>query len=112
MEFEFIVLAATDKEAEWQRNQLLDITLWSQPMPSISLYYDSEVTLSRAYNKVYNGKSRHNSLRHEHVKQLITDVVIHIVYVRSNKNLADHLTKSLARDIIKNTSSAMRLKLF
>ncbi|KAH9736084.1 hypothetical protein KPL71_017967 [Citrus sinensis] len=110
MESEFIALAAAGKEAEWLRNLLFDIMLWPQSMPSISLYCDSEATLSRAYNKVYNGKSRHISLRHEYVKQLIADGVINIVYVRTNKNLADPLTKGLSRDLVKDTSFGMRLK--
>ena len=38
MESEFIALAAAGKEAEWLRNLLLDIELWPQPMPSISLH--------------------------------------------------------------------------
>ncbi|KAH9722428.1 hypothetical protein KPL70_006731 [Citrus sinensis] len=107
MESEFIALASAGKEAEWLRNLLFDIMLWPQPMPSISLYCDSEATLSRAYNKVYNGKSRHISLRHEYVKQLIADGVINIVYVRTNKNLADPLTKGLSRDLVKDTSYGM-----
>ncbi|KAH9656699.1 hypothetical protein KPL70_022787 [Citrus sinensis] len=110
MESEFIALASAGKEAEWLRNLLFDIMLWPQPMPSISLYCDSEATLSRAYNKVYNGKSRHISLRHEYMKQLIADGVINIVYVRTNKNLADPLTKGLSRDLVKDTSYGMRLK--
>ncbi|KAH9794216.1 Receptor-like serine/threonine-protein kinase [Citrus sinensis] len=110
MESEFIALAAAGKEAEWLRNLLFDIMLWPQPMPSISLYCDSEATLSRAYNKVYNGKSRHISLRHEYVKQLIADGVINIVYVRTNKNLADPLTKGLSRDLVNDTSFGMELK--
>ena len=112
MESEFIALAAAGKEAEWIRNLLLEIELWPQPMPSISLYCDSETTLSRAYNKVYNGKSRHISLRHEYVYQLITDGVINIVYVKSSNNLADPLTKALSRALVVSTSSGMGLKPF
>ncbi|KAM1131175.1 hypothetical protein ACFX19_046438 [Malus domestica] len=58
MESKFIALAAAGKEAEWIRNLLLEIELWPQPMPSISLYCDSEATLSRAYNKGH-GKEPH-----------------------------------------------------
>lgn len=112
MESEFIALAAAGKEVEWLRNLLLDIELWPQPMPSISLYCDNEATLSRTYNKIYNGKSRHISLRHEYVRQLITDGVINIIYVRSNSNLADPLTKGLSRDLVRSTSSGMGLKPF
>ena len=35
------------------------IPMWPKPMASISIHYDSAATLSRAYNQVYNGKSRH-----------------------------------------------------
>jgi hypothetical protein len=103
MESEFIALVAARKEAKWLRNLLLDIKLWPQPMPAISLRYDSEATLSRAYSKFYNGKSRHISLRHD-VKKLIIDGIITIVYVRSSKNLADPFTKGLSRDLVKSTS--------
>ena len=65
MESEFIALAAVGKEAEWLRNMLLDIKLWPQLMPAISLHCDSQATMSKAFSKTYNGKSRHISLRHE-----------------------------------------------
>jgi hypothetical protein len=81
-------------------------------MPAISLHCDSETTMSRAYSKVYNGKSRHISLRHEYVKQLIINGIITIVYVWSSKNLADPFTKGLSRDLVKSTSSGMGLKPF
>ena len=81
-------------------------------MSSVSLYCDSEATLFRAYNKVYYGKSRHISLRHEYVKQLITDGVINIIYVKSSNNLADTLTKTLSRALVVSTSSGMGLKPF
>ncbi|XP_075077346.1 uncharacterized protein LOC142164072 [Nicotiana tabacum] len=45
MESEFIALAAAGKEAEWLRNMLLDIKLWPQPMPAISIFCDSETTM-------------------------------------------------------------------
>jgi hypothetical protein len=48
IESKFITLAAIGKEAEWLRNMLLDIKLWPQPIQSISLYYDSQVTISSA----------------------------------------------------------------
>ena len=112
MESEFVALAAASKEAEWLRNLLLDIELWPQPMPAISLHCDSQATMSKALNKIYNGKSRHISLRHEFVRQLISEGIITIVYVRSCKNLTDPFTKALSRDLIRSTSAGMGLKPF
>ena len=111
MESEFVALAAASKEAEWLRNLLLDIELWPQPMPAISLHCDSQATMSKALNKIYNGKSRHISLRHEFVRQLISEGIITIVYVRSCKNLADPFTKALSRDLIRSTSARITTRI-
>ncbi|GJX41931.1 retrovirus-related pol polyprotein from transposon TNT 1-94, partial [Tanacetum coccineum] len=110
MEAEFLALAAAGKEAEWLRNMLLDIELWPQSMPAISLHCDSQSTLSRAYNKVYNGKSRHISLRHAYIKELISSGIIFIEYIRSCKNLADPFTKGLPKEIVFGTTREMGLK--
>ena len=64
MEAEFVALASAGKEAEWLRNLLYDIELWPQPIPALVIHCDCEATMSRAYSQVYNGKSRHISLRH------------------------------------------------
>ena len=93
MESEFIALASAGKEAEWLRNMLYDIELWPELMSAISIYCDSQATMSKAYSNIYNGKSRHISLRHEYIRQLIEDGVISIVYVKSSGNLADPFTK-------------------
>nr|GEV13632.1 zinc finger, CCHC-type [Tanacetum cinerariifolium] len=110
MEAEFLALAAAGKETEWLRNMLLDIELWLQLMSVIFLHCDSQSTLSRAYNKVYNGKSRHISLRHAYIKELISNGIITIEYIRSCKNLADPFTKGLPKDIVFGTTREMGLK--
>ena len=86
---EFVTLASCSKKIEWLRNLLLEIKIWPKPMPPISLHCDSETTLSRAYSHVYNGKSKHIGLKHNCVRQLITEGVIIISYVKSSENLAD-----------------------
>ncbi|GJY09113.1 hypothetical protein Tco_0377298 [Tanacetum coccineum] len=58
MESEFVALAAAGKEAEWLRNLILEIPLWSKPIPPISIRCDSAATLANAYSQMYNGESR------------------------------------------------------
>ncbi|GKD52139.1 hypothetical protein Tco_1281115, partial [Tanacetum coccineum] len=41
MESELVALAAAGKEAEWLRNQILEISLWSRPITPISIRCDS-----------------------------------------------------------------------
>jgi hypothetical protein len=89
---------------------LFDIKLWPQPISAISLYCDSETTMSWAYSNIYKDKSRHIRIQHRYIRELITNGVITIVYVKSVNNLADPLTKGLSRDMVRKTTNGMRLK--
>ncbi|GJU84554.1 zinc finger, CCHC-type containing protein [Tanacetum coccineum] len=51
---------------------------------------------------MYNGKSRHLGVRHSMIRELITNGVISIKFVKSQQNLADHLTKGLAINGLKH----------
>ncbi|GKB92895.1 zinc finger, CCHC-type containing protein [Tanacetum coccineum] len=85
MEFEFVALAAAGKEAE------------------------CAATLAKAYSQMYNRKSKHLGVRHNMIHKLSTNGVISIEFVRSQQNLADHLTKGLARDLVIKSVEGMGL---
>ncbi|GKE81937.1 hypothetical protein Tco_1551937 [Tanacetum coccineum] len=76
----------------------------------ISIRCDSAATLAKAYSQMYNGKSRHLGVRHSMIRELITNRVISIEFVRSQQNLVDHLTKGLARDLVIKSAEGMGLK--
>ena len=105
-----MALAAAGKEAEWLKNLLLEIPLWPKPIAPISIRCDSVATLAKAYSQMYNGKSRHLGVRHSMIRELITNGVVSIEFVRSQQNLADHLTKGLARDLVIKSADGMGLK--
>nr|GEW43685.1 zinc finger, CCHC-type [Tanacetum cinerariifolium] len=75
----FLLGGATGKEAEWLRNLVLKIPLWSKPISPISILFDSAATLAKAYSQMYNEKSRHLGVRHSMIRELITNefLVIH-----------------------------------
>ncbi|GKE25620.1 zinc finger, CCHC-type containing protein [Tanacetum coccineum] len=110
IEYEFMALAAAGKEAEWLRNLILEIPLWSKPIASISIRCDSAATLENAYIQMYNGKSRHLGARHSMIHELITNGVVSTKFMRSQQNLVDHLTKGLARDLVLKSAEGMGLK--
>ncbi|GKA76775.1 zinc finger, CCHC-type containing protein [Tanacetum coccineum] len=85
IESEFVALAAAGKESE------------------------CAATLAKAYSQMYNGKSKHLGVRHSMIRELITNGVISIEFVRSQQNLADHLTKGLARDLVIKSAEGMGL---
>ncbi len=59
---------------------------------------------------MYNDKSRHIRRRHNTIRQLISNGVISVDYVKSKENLADSLTKGLSRDQTDCLSKGMGLK--
>ncbi|GKD64448.1 zinc finger, CCHC-type containing protein, partial [Tanacetum coccineum] len=110
MESQFVALVAAGKEAESLRNLIHEISIWPKPIAPISIHCDSAVTLAKAYSQIYNGKSRHLGVRHNMIRELIMNGMISIEFVRSQHNLADHLTKGLARDLVIKSVIGMGLK--
>nr|GEV01052.1 zinc finger, CCHC-type [Tanacetum cinerariifolium] len=110
MEYEFVALASAGKEAEWLRNLIHEILIWPKPVAPISIRCDSAPIMARAYSKIYNGKSRHLGVRHSMVRELIRNDMISIEFVRTQHNLADHLTKGLSKDVVYKSVIEMGLK--
>ncbi|GJT52185.1 putative reverse transcriptase domain-containing protein [Tanacetum coccineum] len=88
MESKFVALAAAGKEAE------------------------CDATLAKAYSQMYNGKSRHLGVKHNMIHGLIMNGVVSIEFVRPQQNLADYLTKKLARDLVIKSAEGICLKLY
>ena len=59
---------------------------------------------------MYNSKSRHIRRRHNIVRQLLSNGIISIDYIKSKDNLADLLTKGLTREQVTCTLRIMELK--
>ncbi|GJX10752.1 hypothetical protein Tco_0200611 [Tanacetum coccineum] len=76
----------------------------------ISIRCECAAALAKAYSQMYNGKSRHLGVRHNMIRKLITNRVVSIEFVRSQQNLADHLTKGLARDLVIKSAEGIGLK--
>lgn len=95
-----MTLADASKKTEWLRDQLIDIPIWMKPAPAISGHYDSQAILYKVAQNTYNGKQRH--LIHHFLSLLKREVII-VDFVVSNNNLADILTKGLAREMIAKT---------
>nr|GEV53409.1 zinc finger, CCHC-type [Tanacetum cinerariifolium] len=98
------------KEAEWFRNLILEIPLWSKPIAPIFIRCNSAATFAKAYSQMYNEKSRHLGVKYSMICELIMNGVISIEFVRSQQNLVDHLTKGLARDLVIKPAKGMGLK--
>ncbi|KAL6347852.1 hypothetical protein AAG906_037581 [Vitis piasezkii] len=93
----------TCSKAEWLRNLLADIPLWTRPAPFVSMHCDSQAAIAKVKSKIFNGKNRHIRLRHNIVRQLIETGVISLEFVRPELNLANPLTKPLNKKLVEET---------
>jgi hypothetical protein len=59
---------------------------------------------------MYNGKSRHICHRHNTVKNLLSNDIIYIDYVKSMENIMNPLTKGLSRELVYNSLRVISLK--
>ncbi|KAK8609373.1 hypothetical protein V6N13_061822 [Hibiscus sabdariffa] len=110
MESEFLALDLAGQEAACLRNLLAEIPLWGRPTPPVSLLCDSQSAISVAKTQAYNGKKRHIRIRHESVRHLIRNGVLSLEYVRSERNLADPLTKGLSQKLVLDSLRGIGLK--
>ena len=110
LEYEFIALDKAGEEAEWLRQFLEDIPIWPKLVLAICIYCDSQSEIGRAQNDMYNDKSGHIRRRHNIVRQLLSNGIISIDYIKSKDNLTNSLTKGLTREQANCTSRGMGLK--
>ena len=110
MKFEFIALDKVGEEAEWLCHFLEDIPMWRQPVLAICIHCSSQSAIGRAQSHMYNGKSRHIRRRHNTVRQLLSNGIMTIEYIKSKENIADPLTKCLTREHESKSSRGMGLK--
>ena len=110
MEAELIALASTSEEAGWLRELLSEIPMWEKPIPPVLIHCHSTVTIHRVQNKYYSGKSKSIRRKHNTMRSYISNGIISVNYVRTSNNLADPLTKALAREKIWVASRGMGLK--
>ena len=59
---------------------------------------------------MYNGKSRHIRQRHNTVRQLLSNGIISIDFIKSKENIVDLLTKGLSKEQVNCSSRGMGLK--
>ena len=109
MEAELVALEKAGSKANWPRNLLIDIPIFTNSIASICIHCDCQAAIARAKNKIYNGKSQHIQLRHNIVRQLIGNGVMSLDFVRLERNLAGPLTKPLARRLVSETSRGIGL---
>ena len=104
MKFELITLNTTYLEAELVKNLLSELYIVPRPILSISVHTDSRSIIEILKQENANKKmNRRIQIRLKSAQRLFGKVVI-LNFIKSEKNLADLLTKALFRSVIIESS--------
>jgi len=100
MEAEFIALDTICSKVEWLKNLISELPLIFLHVPAISFHIDSRAAIDLLKQETINRKlNRHLQIRFKFVKSLLGKFVT-LDYVKLEKNLVDHLIKSLSRSVV------------
>ena len=93
-EAEYVALSSATQEAVWLR-QLASELRFEQSKPTV-VYEDNQSSISMAQNAQYHGRMKHINICHHFVCKKVNDGEIKLKYCRSDRMLADMLTKGLS----------------
>lgn len=98
MESEMISLAKISEEASWLKDLLSNISLWEKLIPVVLIHCDCIAAISKVQDWYYNGKRRQICRKHSTIRGFLSTKAVRVdhVYVRTEDNIVDPLTKGLA----------------
>jgi len=109
MESELIALDTACSEAKWLKDRLSEFSIVPKLILPISVHTDSRSTINILKQENANKKmNRHIQIRLESVQRLLGKVVL-LDFVKSEKNIANTLTKGLSRNVVLESSRVMGL---
>ncbi|CDO75139.1 hypothetical protein BN946_scf184772.g6 [Trametes cinnabarina] len=101
-EAEYIALAAASKEALWLRtflSELYGMTFDAPGSPGTLILVDNQSAMSLAKNSTFHDRTKHIAIRHHFIRDEIEKQAIHVEYIPTGDQVADILTKALAREL-------------
>ena len=98
MEAEYVALARGAKEAIWVRMILKELDLFVYLVSdSIEMYCDNRAAIDYSKNRMENNKTKHIDIAYHIVREMVEENEIKVLYVATNENPADVITKGLKR---------------
>ncbi|KAJ9566645.1 hypothetical protein OSB04_002611 [Centaurea solstitialis] len=96
-EAEYIAASDAAKEAVWLRNFLSDLRVVASVSRPIDIFYDNSGAVAQAKEPIEHHKSRHMLRKYHLIREIIGRGDVRICKIPTEDNVADPLTKPLAR---------------
>ena len=99
VEAEYMSLSAAVSEAVGLRRQALDLRILNIEGPT-KIFCDSSGAIARAKNPCHHQRVKHIDVHHHYIRETVESQEVDVGYIKSCNNLADALTKPLARVVL------------
>lgn len=104
-EAEYIAMSACARETSWMRKLFWEVAhqkRWSEQIAfdGTLMLVDSTAAIALGSSFVSSSRTKHISLKHHHVRELIANGTLQIEHVKSDEQPADPLTKDLSRSML------------
>ena len=94
-EAEYVVACSASCEAVWLRKLLFD--LFDLQLNATCIYCDNQSCVKLSENLVFHDKLKHIEIKYHYIKDMVQIGAVKLQYVATNEQIADVLTKPLAR---------------
>ena len=94
-EAEYIAINAASKEAVYIAEILKELGYYKQE--KFPLYTDNNGALLLAHNPVFHERSKHIAVKYHYIRELIYKGIIDLIYIPTNEQKSDGLTKPLEK---------------
>ena len=96
MEAEYNAATSASTEAVWLRRFVNEVgPSFGLHIPTIPLYVDNESAIKFISNDVAHNRTKHIDTKHHYIRNLVTDNILTLHFIRGTENPADIFTKAL-----------------
>lgn len=96
-EAEYIALSQCVSEACWFKNLLIELNILNDKNESVLLYEDNQSAIRVSKSCEQPKRLKHINIKYHFIQEKVRDGVVKIMYLPSNKQIADILTKPLGK---------------
>ncbi|GJT95250.1 ribonuclease H-like domain-containing protein [Tanacetum coccineum] len=91
-EEEYVAASNCRRQVLWIQNQMLD---YGYNFMNTKIFIDNESTICIVKNPVFHSKTKHIKIRHHFIRDSYEKILIQVIKIHTDHNVADLLTKAL-----------------
>lgn len=108
VEAEYIALSEATREAIFLRKFFLQLDSHSLFAPTI-IHCDNQGAICISHNPVNHGRTKHIDVKHHFLRQEIEKKTITLIYIKTEDNVSDILTKPVSKDKLQKFTNYLKL---